>query len=248
MIQIFTDLSCLYRDVDRVNSFDYHTHQSLLDDCLVLERRQKYFYRKITGCHVDPPTYASGELKSGIPATCHLFGPAYKFSSVDEANLYICLWTTLSYVYPLLRQLQILAMADTPECLRIGDHSSEDAALRLSEFYISNAVRCLPYCAQKSMNSWAMMTGIIALTQASRVFSHLRDLERFLWTQDVVQYCARLGFDRAAQLGEIWWNYWFATDKHDFYRLPHHKDLAREYERPRHKSEDIESFVSTASV
>ena len=65
--------------------------QSLLDDCLALELRRLDFYIKINSDDGDPPIYASGELRKRIPATCDLFGPAYKFGSVGEANLYIFL-------------------------------------------------------------------------------------------------------------------------------------------------------------
>lgn len=231
LIQLLTNLTRLAAAMDKANTLNRQACQSLLDEFLQLEQQKKAFYAKFNGRPGDPPVFASGELKSQIPDTCELFGPAYKFRSVDEANLYILLWTTLSYVYPLVHQLQFLAMADVPECLRIPGHSPKEAAHRLTEFYTSRAVRCLPYCAQEGMNSWAMMAGMIALTQSSRVFSHLRDWERFSWTQDVVQYCALLGFDRASQLREVWWNYWLTTEeKGDLSRLPHHKELAKKYQ------------------
>lgn len=234
LIQLLTDLSCLAGAVDSADSLDQKSYQSLLHDCLALEKRHMDFYIKINGDDGDPATYAKDEIKTGIPATSDLFGPAYKFCSVGEANLYVFLWTSLSCVYPLVRQFQILAIADTPECLQIDDHSPENAAQRLAAFYISKSVRCLPYCTQEGMNSWAMFYGIFTATQASRVFSHIRDWERFLFAQEVLHYCALLGFDLAARLREIWWNYWFETDKHNFYRLPYHRELTKEFRSPLH--------------
>jgi hypothetical protein len=228
LIQLLTDLSCLAAFVDDADFLDHEACQSLLDDCLALEWRHMEFYKKINGDNSDPPTYARGELKTGIPPTCDLFGPAYRFDSVGEANLYIFLWTSLSCVYPLVHLFHSLSRADTPECLKaIGQNSPKDAAHHLAAFYISKAVRCLPYCTQEGMNSWAIFYGIFAATQASRVFSHIRDRERFLWAQEVVRYCADLGFDLAARLRGIWWNYWFETDKHNFYRLPYHRELLK---------------------
>lgn len=186
---------------------------------------------KINGDDEDPPTYTNGELKARIPLTDDLFGPAYKFGSVGEANLYIFLWTSLSCVYPLVYQLHILAMAKTPDCLQIGDgftDSPSNVAHRLAAFSISKAVRCLPYCAQEGMNSWAMFYAMFSATQASRVFSHTQNRDRFLWSQDVVPYCASLGFGLAAQLHDIWRNYWFETEKHNYYRLPYHKELTKQ--------------------
>lgn len=136
----------------------------------------------------------------------------------------------MSLVYPLIYQLQILAMAETPDCLQIDDHSDDfldSAAHHLAAFYISKAVRCLPYCAQEGMNSWAMFNAMFSATQASRVFSYIRDRNRFLWAQEVVQYCSDLGFGLAAQLHDIWRNYWFETEKHNYYRLPYHRELTK---------------------
>lgn len=207
LIQLLTALSRLSAAVDSVDSLDHKGSQLLLDDCLALEKQHINFYLKIRhDFDENPSTYARGELKTAIPATCDLFGPAYKFGTVAVANLCIFLWTSLSCVYPLVRQFQVLAMADTLQCLPIDAHSPENAAHHLAAFYISKAVRYLPYCAQESMNSWAIFYGIFAVTQAARVYSHVRDLERFLWAQDVMEYCALLGFDPAARLRGVWWN------------------------------------------
>lgn len=221
LIQILTDLSCLAAAVDSADSLDDQAYQSLLDDCLALQKRHMDFYRIINGAEGDPPIYARDELKTGLPATHDLFGPAYKFCSIGEASLFICFWTSLSYLDPLLRRFQILpmTMTGTPEFPRTDNRPPTNVVNDVSAFYISKAIRCLPYCTQEGMNAWPMFYGILAMTQAARVFSHIRDWERFLWTQDAMRYCASLGLDRANRIREIWWNYWFQTSKHNFYRL-----------------------------
>lgn len=225
LIQILTDLSCLAAALDSAGSLSRQACQSLLDDCLALEKRHMDFYIIINGLSGDPPLYAPGELKIRIPATYDLFGPAYKFSSIGEAGLFVCLWTSFSYFYPVLRRFQMLSMTGTPESLQTDGHSSPSAAHDLATLYISKAIKCLPYCTQEGMNAWPIFYGIFAVTQAARVFSHVRDWERFLWTQDAMQYFGLSGFDRATRVSGIWRNYWFETSKHDFYKLPSHREL-----------------------
>lgn len=228
LIQILTDLSCLAAAVDNVDPLDHQAHQSLLDDCLALHKRHIDFYKLISGASGDPLMYARDEIITGLPATDDLFGPAYRFSSIGEASLFICFWTSFSYFGPLFRRFQSLPVDITgmPELLRTDKRHPTNAANDAAAFYISKAIKCLPYCTQKGMNAWPMFYGILAMTQAARVYSHIRDWERFMWTQDAMRYCASLGLDRANRIREIWWNYWFQTDKHNFYRLPCYTELS----------------------
>ena len=229
LIQLLTDLSCLASFAD-ADAPDQQNYQSLLAECLALEKRHIAFYLKIKGAG-DPRVYARGELKAEIPDTDDLFGPAYKFDSVGQANLYIFLWTSLSCLYSLIQRFRILANADTPEDLQTDHPSpSQNTVHHLAVFYISKALRCLPYCTQSGMNSWSIFYGIFVAGQAARVFSHISDRERFLWAQEVVQYCARCVFDLAAQLYETWWEYWAVPEKRNFYRLLYHRELARSKE------------------
>ncbi|KAJ5102054.1 hypothetical protein NUU61_004276 [Penicillium alfredii] len=232
LIQIITDTSCIAAMADSADVPDPQTSQSLLDDCLALEKRHLDFYNKLQFAsgyspHDDPPQFGRGEIKSGIPPTCTLFGAAYKLSSPGQANFYILLWCSFSCLYPLFHRLQVLAHADTPACLQdpAEGRSSLDMALHLAAFHIGKAMRCLPYCTQEGMNSSGMFYAIYAANQASRAFSHTRDWERFLWAQRATHYCVLSGFDLAARLREVWWNYWFEPSSHNFYRVPYHRGI-----------------------
>lgn len=244
LIQILTDLSCLVATVDSAKgSLDYDAYTSLLDDCLALEERHLRFYSKISdsdnGTYKDPPTYDRGKIKSRIPATDDLFGPAYIFISVGQANLHILIWTSLSLVHPLIYQVYTLAKdVSVPKVLQnnsIDDQRPRDVAHQLSASYICKAMRCLPYCTQEGMNPWAIFYGIFSAVQASRVYSHIRDRERFLWALVVVQFIARSGFDLAAQLLQPSWSYWFETERHNSYRLPFQKEVTKEYRGSAHE-------------
>jgi hypothetical protein len=162
LMQLLTDMSCLFVTVDTTRadeSLNNQACQSLLDECLDLERWFQKFLTNVSACgtNEDPPIYNRGEIKTGLPATYDLFGPAYQFTSVGEANLHIYTWTSLSSIYPLIHQAHALAEPtstnNVPKFL-LDDHSPQHAAHHLSALYISKALRCIPYCLQEGMNSW----------------------------------------------------------------------------------------------
>lgn len=234
LIQLLTDMSCLVAAVDSADeSLNHQARQSLLDDCLALERRHLEFYTKFSGngTYEDPPTYDCGEIKTGLPATDDLFGPAYKFLSVGEANLHIFLWTSLSLLYPIIYQAYALTETDNiPKILRVDGQFPRHVAHQLSAFNISKAVRCLPYCTQEGLNLWALFYCIFPAIQATRVFSQNRDWERFLWASEVFQYIALSGFDFAARYHDLCCLYWFKPSTYGtsiFYRLPDPNGLTK---------------------
>jgi hypothetical protein len=237
LIQLLTDMSCLVAAIDNVDkSLDHQARQSLLDDCLVLERRHLKFYTEMSGdghTYGEPPTYSRGELKTGLRATDDLFGPAYRFLSVGEANLHIFLWTSLSLLYPIIYQAYtLIETADMPKCFRFNGQSPRHAAHQLSAFNVSRAIRCLPYCTQEGLNLWALYCCIFPAIQATRVFSQTRDWERFLWASEFFQYIALSGFDFAARYHELCCLYWFKPSAYgtsSSWRLPAPNGLTKEH-------------------
>jgi len=225
LIQLLTDMSCFAAAVDNAHNLDPQARRSLLDDCLALETRHLKFYTKISrnGTYEDPPTYKHGEIKTGL-ATDDLFGPSYKFLSVGEANLHMVIWTSLSLLYPIIYQAYTLTETDhEPKVLRVDSQSPQDVARQLSTFNVSKAVRCIPYCTQEDLHSWALIYCIFPTIQATRVFSQARDWNRFLWASEVFQYIALSGFDFAARYHDLCRFYWFNPSVYgtsSSYRLP----------------------------
>lgn len=212
MIQLCTDLSILYNSIHSVKTMDDATYQSLLDEWSAIANRQEKFYQDLNGGPEDPPTYSSGELQSKIPTTDTLFGPPYKFNSLNDANLYISIWVSMCYIHCLACEFQNFAKDYLTTSKKEFPANSSPL---LAGLYIFKTLQCLPYLAQQGMNSWAMNFAIPALSQASRMFIHGADRERFMWTQDVSEYCVKLGFHRADQLREIWRNLWVTANGDD---------------------------------
>jgi hypothetical protein len=233
LMQLLTDMSCLSASVDSAgeSNLDHQARQLLLDDCLALEKQFLEFYSEISasGTSEDPPTYNRGAIKTAMPATDDLFGPAYQFRSVGEANLHIFIWSSLSLIYPLIYQAFTLTepTGDIPKLLR-DDYSPQHAAHQLSAVYISKALRCLPYCFQEGMNSWSSSHCIFPAAQATRVFSQLvRDWDRFSWAAEAVRYIGLLGFDIAARFHERSLRIWSIPSRQaKSYRLPDHRKLS----------------------
>lgn len=229
LIQLLTDMSDLSAAVDTTDQpepLDHQTRQSVLHGCLELEKRHLEFYTKISqNGHEDPPTYKSGEIKTGLPATDDLFGLAYRFHSVGEANLHMFLWTSLSLLYPIIYQAYTILEADNsiPKILHVDGQSPQHVARQLSAINISKALRCLPYCTQEGLNLWALYCCIFPAIQATRVFSQTRDWERFLWASEFFQHVALLGFDCAARYHDLCRFYWYNPSIYGTsmsYRLP----------------------------
>lgn len=217
-LQILMDVMRLASVLRKTNPSDLQACQSLLVESLALQQRYEEIDANILGIYGEPSTYGREELKSRIPTTHDLFGPPYKFRSIGEAVLYAWHWKSCSYFYPLLCHLkiQVLNLGETPE----DGNYPQDPTGEIAAFYISKALRCLPYCAQEGMNTWAMSLGIFSVTQALRIFSHTREWERFVWAHQVAQYCGNMGLDRVARMQRKWWDYWYGTDEWSPVKLP----------------------------
>ncbi|KAJ5669442.1 hypothetical protein N7462_010512 [Penicillium macrosclerotiorum] len=223
-IELLTEISRITAAINRTDVSDHSTFKSLLDDCLALEQIHINFWAQIGG---EPSTYARGELITAIPSTDDLFGPAYRFSSLNDAILHTLFWLSLSFVNPLLHQCRSRVAAGSSDSNQ-GDDDQEEAH-NLSISHVAKALRCLPYCGQEGMNSWGIFYGVLAATQASRVYAHAKDWERFLWSQNIFTHLERVGFDNAARVHEIWWDYWFQANKQDPYRVLSYRESDKAY-------------------
>ncbi|KAJ5591672.1 uncharacterized protein N7459_002041 [Penicillium hispanicum] len=243
-ITLFAETSRIASAVSRLDESgaDHIAYQSLLDDCLALEKDHLNFYssfdQNIDG---EPPTYAPGEF-NGFPSTDELFGPAYCFSSPNDAILHISFWLSLSWVYPLIQHCETHARVDIPD----GQSPIEDQSLSLATFYVAKAARGLAYCAQEGMGSWGTTYGLVFAAQSSHVYTHAKDWDRFLWAQDVFIYLEERGCDQAARLREIQWNYWFDPRKNNTYRMVDYRKFQDEDTAPVYRA--TEGNLSNAAT
>ncbi|CAI7664542.1 unnamed protein product [Penicillium pancosmium] len=93
MVKFLTELSRITAAVRATDISDQNAYKRLLNDCYALEKHHMDFYSQIQrNIHGEPPTYSRDELKTGIRSTDDLFGPAYRFSSLEDAMLHLFFW------------------------------------------------------------------------------------------------------------------------------------------------------------
>ncbi|KAJ5257245.1 hypothetical protein N7478_013349 [Penicillium angulare] len=184
LLRCFTEttrITCVIEEFDQSNR---EICQSLLDSCIALEKLHEGLYPKIhQGVHADPPTYQAGDLDTEFPATDNIFGPAYRFSSLDDARLHMFFWLSLSFFYPVFYKCQILVMESQPGFVPTvlqGKRWQSDEH-RLSELYAYKVARSFPYCGQKGMGTCGLYYGLQCTIQISRTCPHVRNWEGFVW-------------------------------------------------------------------
>ncbi|OQE28691.1 hypothetical protein PENSTE_c003G07823 [Penicillium steckii] len=226
VIRLLTEMSRITSTIRTTDVSNLEANATLLEDCLALEKDHMEFYVEIEqGVSGEPPTYTRGELISAMPPTDDLFGPAYRFSSLEDAMLHLFYWLSLSSVYPLLHQCRARTVDASAE-LHGSSQSEKDETHRLVISYVSKAARCLPYCGQDSMRSFAYYH-LLCAVQVSRVYAHARDWDRFMWAQHVFTFIELSGYEYAARYREIWWDYWFDSQKHNSCSILNYRQLAK---------------------
>lgn len=229
MMKLLTDISQVSADIGNTDVSDHEAYESLFNECLTIERDHMELYSEI-GQNIDgePRTYAHGELKTGVPPTDHLFGPAYRFSSLEDAMLHLFFWLSLSALYPLIRQCRIHSTSGINKRSQKDDADDAAKTHRLMIGYANKAARCLPYCGQEGMNTFGLYYGLVCTGHLSRIYAHanVKDWPRFLWAQDVFSFMEISGLEYAARFREIWWNYWFTSYGQDSCEVLNFRRLA----------------------
>lgn len=147
-------------------------------------------------------------MNSKLSPTDGLFGPAYRFSSLDNARLHIFFWVASTILYPLIHRARYLVISPKSRAFTAkADQFQEEHLLSIA--HADNIARSLPYCAQAGMNARGIIYGgYLAVRQLAKIYSDARCLDKFLWTKQVFVYMAGCGYDCAARGNEIvsdWW-------------------------------------------
>ncbi|KAJ5359617.1 uncharacterized protein N7496_012030 [Penicillium cataractarum] len=227
------EISRIGAAVDNTDVSDHEAYQSLLDNALDVEMGARDLDIKINhGIPGEPPLYARDELNTRISPADDLFGPAYRFSSLEDATLRILFWLLLSFTHPLICYCQSVVGAQTPGRTPITKRSLEEKANKLAAFYVGKTIRCLPYLGQVKMSPSGLHYGLLVAIQASRVYSHSRDRVRFLWVRDLFSTLQLAGFDYVERFRDISGAYWAETHRHNVFRLVSHRETVKKSKEP----------------
>ncbi|KAJ5948962.1 hypothetical protein N7454_002269 [Penicillium verhagenii] len=233
LVSYTAEVSRIAAAIDTTDASDHEACHSLLNDALNIEMGARELDIRINhGVPGDPPVYARGELKTRVCQTDDLFGPAYRFSSLEDATLRILVWLLLSFTHPLICYCQSMVKAQTASRGQVRERSLEERANKLAEFYVSKSIRCLPYIGQVDMSPSGLHHGLLVAIQASRVYSHSRDQARFLWTQDLFSTLQLAGFDYVARFRDIFGAYWSDTDRHNVFRILNYRETVEKNKTP----------------
>ncbi|KAJ5683617.1 hypothetical protein N7462_006782 [Penicillium macrosclerotiorum] len=208
LIRLYADFSSLFIALQDAGRSNYETRQAVLHRCLAHRDRVLEWYERSKDVIGGPPLLFSPAepLHSSLHSTDALFGPAYRFVSLEHARLHIVFWTALSTLHPLISQAQSL--------VRPGDHGHGPVNVdleedyRLAEFYADQMCRALPYCLQGKMRSCGAQMMVWATSHITKTYTDLQRLEKFYWCQDAFRRIAMLGFDSAARLREMLLHRW----------------------------------------
>lgn len=174
---------------------------------------QLYLQIEPTGGNI--PTYAPGELPTGLPLTDNIFGRAYRFNSLDEARLHTLLFTLESFFYQMFPRCIRLTKAHHPDILpnSINLTDWEIYGPQMAEYYAYESARCLPYCATRGMGSEGTYYAPHCLFNVFRICSLTRNLEALVWCDKSFEFIERSGNDAAGRLREYLWSQWCGADK-----------------------------------
>ncbi|KAJ5088663.1 hypothetical protein N7456_012279 [Penicillium angulare] len=211
----FSETARLVHVLDKIDKSNRETCQSLFNDCQALQEFFAQLYPKIETTNGNIPKYAPGELKSELPPTDDIFGPPYRFCSLDEARLHTWLWGSMSLLYPIYSRCIQILKSYHPGVLPASINPAEWTIYghQMTEFYAYESARAMPYCARQGMGTEGLYYAPHGLFIISRLCSDARNREGFVWCDESLRVIDRSGNDAAGRLREYLWNYWSEADK-----------------------------------
>ncbi|KAJ5579496.1 uncharacterized protein N7459_005481 [Penicillium hispanicum] len=207
LFTLFMGIASLINRQHSLEYFDYEGHQHLLKDSLVHRDAILSWYMLEQVNIGGPPSIHAGEpLSTGLGITDHLFGPAYTFTSLDNARLHILLWAGLVSMNLLISEIQTAISSHPNNTATIAPVFNEQRAVL--EYFADQICRAIPYFLQGSMRLWGAHSVVGSMTQLCKAYSHTRSQARFLWCHQHFQLIADRGFEAARHLGALSWNEW----------------------------------------
>lgn len=189
--------------IQSINSADQASCQKLVQDCLAHRQLLLSWYAREVG-HIGGLPFIGTSITK-LPPTDDLFGPPYRFSSLDGARLTVTYWAALSILQAIIGQATCYLQNPSPSPIDIINNDD----YQLSKFYADEISRAMPYCVQDDNRAWGNNISIFALSQIGKVYLEFRCHEEFMWSQEVFELMASRGSDfprHVAELLLLGWN------------------------------------------
>lgn len=197
LVCIFSGLSPIFKRITSLDGSNEETCQALLHECRWYREQITAWYVYRSGEFGGLPTLASSELCPELSSGQHLSGTAYEFSSLDSARIHVLYWTILGSVENLIYQLSGHITTRVPES------SAENEGYQPLIFYADEIARAMPYCLQDSMRIWSAHLMIFFAGLICKTYIDTNSLEKFIWSQQVLQRMADFGLESAARIRDV---------------------------------------------
>ncbi|KAJ5087897.1 hypothetical protein N7456_011513 [Penicillium angulare] len=209
---LLKDLKC---ELDSVNHHDLDACEDLLRKCY--ETQEKLTNLSTDGSLArDAPELQSYFTEDTcIPSSDPLFGPAYHFSSLENAMLFILIWAHLAILQPLTYRAYSLVYLRTGSTGEIWFESRfKDMKFEVPEAYADRIARALPFCFRDSTKMACARYSMFGLCIASFAYFETGNRAKHDWCRGVLDYMAGQGFEIAGYLSErssyLWQSRWEA--------------------------------------
>lgn len=230
VLQTSVSLKDLKVALDSVNPFDLPACQDLLRQCH--ETHRKLIELSTEGSlGKDKPEYGWKFTDTCIPPTDSLFGAAYRFKSLDNAMLFVMIWSHLAILWPLVHRAQSMVQLQTGSLVELnGPGPQDDSKLEDQEVYADRIAQAMPFCFRKSTKMACARYSMFGLCIASFVYYETGNRAKHMWCKEVLDYITFQGFDIAGYLNKqasaLWALKWDAnpltpvsqTSEYDFSR------------------------------
>ena len=180
----------------------------LLRKCLKhLEKVNAWYSQNIIR---GPETCAPGEiLTTRVPSTDDIFGPAYRFHSLDSGKIHTMYWTLLSIMHAVIsRSRHLVRVYEIDRLTADVDEQYGDADYMMSSYWGDQIARAIPFHAQESMKSWGIHSVVFAHFQASKSAIDAGNRIKFDWCHSVFLAFGKAGFESSARLSDVFSGLW----------------------------------------
>ncbi|KAJ5172225.1 hypothetical protein N7492_004818 [Penicillium capsulatum] len=200
LLSIFSELSPAFKRAPSLDSADAGETEALLQNCLFHQTKIFDWYARRLEEIGGEPSKTSINLCPELSAE-HLFGPAYLFSSLDNAKLHIMYWTIQGMTEDLISQVARHVTSHTADSATgSADHESS-----LLIFYMDEVSRAMPYILQDSMKAWGARSVLFFAGQICQAYLKISDWQKFVWSQKVLNRMGDFGMESAIRIGDVFW-------------------------------------------
>lgn len=214
LFNFFVNIVSTLEHFETFDRSDYEACRSTLEACLAHKKAMVLWYDPTVDRIGGKPTAcAPGTiLCDKLPPTDGLFGPAYSFSSLDNATMHILYWTSMILIQSLIYQATSLVRFHGKV---MNADPTTDEEFTLTGLYADQICRAMPYCLQPNMRLGGAHSTVACLNQVYKTYVHRRCREKYLWCQSTYLHVASLGFESSQHIYESSVEYWeISEDPH----------------------------------